>query len=215
MDLITNVKVSGINSLTDARFFSGAGVQYAGFCFDKNNARYIPTEQVFQIKDWLAFPSLVAEFGNNSTVDEINNVVTKIGFDYVELPDGFPIGAYSQLESTIIQRVAVEHLGDITELGDLLATFPEQVDFFILEFRASGFEWNVIELDKSNVDALKALCVKYDVILDVNITLDNAERIVEMIEPLGIEIQSGDEIKIGVRSFEEIADLMELLEAGI
>ena len=36
-----------------------------------------------------------------------------------------------------------------------------------------------------------------------------------MIEPLGIEIQLGDEIKTGVRSFEEIADLMELLEAGI
>ena len=212
MDLITNVKVSGINSLTDARFFSGAGVQYAGFCFDKSSSRSVSTEQVFQIKDWLAFPSLVAEFGNNSTVDEINNILSKVDFDYVELPDGFPIGAYPQIEIPIIQRIKVEHLSDITELEELLSTFGSQVDYFILDFRACGFEWNVIEVDPSNISMIKNLCSKFDIVIDVNITLDNVERILENIDPLGIEIQSGDEIKTGIRSFEGIADLMELLE---
>ena len=84
-----------------------------------------------------------------------------------------------------------------------------------MSFRVCGkcdFEWNVIEVDPSNISMIKNLCSKFDIVIDVNITLDNVERILENIDPLGIEIQSGDEIKTGIRSFEGIADLMELLE---
>lgn len=214
MDLITNVKVSGINSLTDARYFSGAGVQYVGFCFDKSSPRSIATEKVFQIKEWLAFPEHVAEFNRDSTVDEINNVIQKLELHYVELVEGFSFGIYPQIEVPIIQRISVEHLSDIDELEEALTGYPEQVEFFILDFKSNGFEWNVIEQDAKNIDLLKNLASKVNIMIDVNITTDNVERIIDQVKPFGIELEAGNEIKTGVQSFEEIADVMELLEAS-
>lgn len=212
MNLITNVKINSINSLTDARYYSGVGAQYLGFCFVKSSDRYIPTEQVFQIKEWLAGPKVVGEFGNASTVDEINLVVEKIGIDAVFIKDGFPFGSIPSIKVPVILEIEVTRLTDLVGLVSLLETYPENVESFVLNFSEHGFLWNVIEQDPANVEALKAACAQYKIFIDTTITAENIHLILEKINPYGVTLPAGNEEDTGIQSFDDVADLMEALE---
>lgn len=213
MELKTTVKVNGVNSLTDARFFSGAGAQLLGFNFDKNSSRYIATEDVFQIKEWLAFPEIVGEFNATQTIDQINNIVGKLKLDYAEVGPQVEDSLLESVQCRVIKRIAIESLSEIDSLEARIQSFPDNVTDVILDFVTGGFLWNVIRLDESNRNTLKELCSQFNVILSLNVSKDNAEEILDTLEPKGLEIHSGDEIKTGVRSFDDIADLMEELEA--
>ena len=212
MDLITNVKVSGVNSLTDARFYSGAGVRYMGFCFDKNSSRYIETEKVFMIKEWLVGPEFVGEFTANSNPDEINLIVEKAKLDYVQLSEDFSPGVNDEIAKPIFQELVIEELSELDSLESRIDSRAENVDAFILNFLVHSFPWDVIELDPSNIDLIWKITQKYKVIIDTRINKDNVISIIDRTRSFGLNLPAGDEIKTGVQAFEDIADLLDLLE---
>ena len=215
MDLITNVKVSAINSLTDARFFSGAGVKYLGFCFDKNSERYIESEKVFQIKDWVSGPSIVGEFSTNSNPDEINLISQKTGLDYVQMTDAFPLGLNSEIEKPIFQEIVIEELSDLYNLQAKMEERSENVYAYVLNFLVHSYPWDVIELDPSNIDIIWKATAEHKVIIDTRINKENVLNILQRTKAYGINIPAGNEISTGLQSFEDVADLLEVLESGV
>jgi phosphoribosylanthranilate isomerase len=214
MDLITNVKVSAVNSLTDARFFSGSGVKYLGFCFDKNSERYIESEKVFQIKEWVSGPSIVGEFSINSNPDEINLIIEKIGLDYVQLSDAFPLGFNSEIEKPIFQEIVIEELSDLYDLRARMGERSENIYAYVLNFLVHSYPWDVIELDPSNIDIIWKATDQHKVIIDTRINKENVINILNRTKAYGVNIPAGDEITTGVQSFEDVADLLEVLESG-
>ena len=212
MDLITNVKVSAVNSLTDARFFSGAGVKYLGFCFDKISERYIESEKVFQIKDWVSGPSIVGEFSTNSNPDEINLIIEKIGLDYVQMSDAFPLGLNSEIEKPIFQEIVIEELSDLYELQTRMDERSENVYAYVLNFLVHSYPWDVIELDPSNIDIIWKATDQHRVIIDTRINKENVLNIIDRTKAYGVNIPAGNEISTGMQSFEDVADIFEVLE---
>ena len=215
MDLITNVKVSAVNSLTDARFFSGAGVKYLGFCFDKNSERYIESEKVFQIKDWVSGPSIVGEFSTNSNPDEINLIIEKIGLDYVQMSDAFPLGLNSEIEKPIFQEIVIEELSDLYDLQTRMDERSENVYAYVLNFLVHSYPWDVIELDPSNIDIIWKATDQYRVIIDTRINKENVLNILDRTKAYGVNIPAGNEISTGMQSFEDVADIFEVLEREV
>ena len=53
---------------------------------------------------------------------------------------------------------------------------------------------------------------KYKVIINTRITKETVISIIDRTRSFGLNLPAGDEIKTGVQAFEEIADLLELLE---
>jgi len=215
MDLITNVKVSAVNSLTDARFFSGAGVKYLGFCFDKNSERYIESEKVFQIKDWVSGPSIVGEFSTNSNPDEINLIIEKIGLDYVQMSDAFPLGLNSEIEKPIFQEIVIEELSDLYDLQIRMDERSENVYAYVLNFLVHSYPWDVIELDPSNIDIIWKATDQYRVVIDTRINKENVLNILDRTKAYGVNIPAGNEISTGMQSFEDVADIFEVLEREV
>jgi len=212
MDLITNVKVSAVNSLTDARYFSGAGVKYLGFCFDKNSERFIESEKVFQIKDWVSGPSIVGEFSTNSNPDEINLIIEKIGLDYVQMADAFPLGLNSEIEKPIFQEIVIEELSDLYDLQTRMEERSENVYAYVLNFLVHSYPWDVIELDPSNIDIIWKATDRYRVIIDTRINKENVLNVLDRTKAYGVNIPAGNEISTGMQSFEDVADIFEVLE---
>ncbi len=215
MDLITNVKVSAVNSLTDARFFSGAGVKYLGFCFDKNSERYIESEKVFQIKDWVSGPSIVGEFSTNSNPDEINLIIEKIGLDYVQMSDAFPLGLNSEIEKPIFQEIVIEELSDLYDLQTRMDERSENVYAYVLNFLVHSYPWDVIELDPSNIDIIWKATDQHRVIIDTRINKENVLNILDRTKAYGVNIPAGNEISTGMQSFEDVSDIFEVLEREV
>lgn len=215
MDLITNVKINSINSLTDARFYSGVGVQYLGFSFDKDNERYLPTEQVFQIKNWLVGPKIVGEFIDSSSVEDINTVAEKVKLDVVQVSFGFPKELISQLIIPVFQEIIIEHPSELDGLQTLLKTYPENVTCFIINLSDCTCSWESISENKEILNQFIGLAKSFELLIDTTITSKNAKTILDLINPFGLSLPAGDEESTGMQSFDEVADLMEQLEAKL
>jgi phosphoribosylanthranilate isomerase len=59
------IKLSNITNLSDARYAAAVGIDYIGFCFDTNDANYIPPVKAKEIFEWTSGTIVVAEFGSN------------------------------------------------------------------------------------------------------------------------------------------------------
>ena len=195
-------------------FFSGAGVKYLGFCFDKNSERYIESEKAFQIKEWVSGPLIVGEFSTNSNPDEINLISQKIGLDYVQMTDVFPLGLNSEIEKPIFQEIIIEELSDLYELRAKMDERSENVYAYVLNFLVHSYPWDVIELDPSNIDIIWKATDHHKVIIDTRINKENVLNILDRTKAYGVNIPAGNEISTGVQSFEDVADLLEILEIG-
>ena len=212
MDLITKVKVSGVNALTDARFFSGAGATYIGFCFDENSTRFIPSEKVYMIKEWLVGPSFVGEFTVHSKPDEINLIADKAGLDYVQLSESFSPALNNEINRPIFQEIVIEGVSELNNLQSRLEERQENVEVFILNF-LEDFPLKDFEgVDSNNLNLIWGLTQRYKVIIDTKINKENVLDILQFTRAYGINIPAGNEIKTGVQSFDDSADLLEVLE---
>ena len=79
------LKLSKTLSLTEARFAAALGFDYIGFCFDKNDENYISPTKAKEIMSWVTGAEMVAEFHQDISVEEIENIITILGFEYIEL----------------------------------------------------------------------------------------------------------------------------------
>lgn len=80
------IKASGVNNLTDARYFNALENTFIGFNFDVLHPQHITLSQAEDLAGWLYNPLLVAEFGIHQTKEEIDYILNKISFVGIELP---------------------------------------------------------------------------------------------------------------------------------
>lgn len=80
------VKAGSITNLTDARFFSAFEVDFIGFCFDPQSTLYISPQNALAIKGWITGPKIVAEFANQDP-DNIKNIIQFFEPDIIEIDE--------------------------------------------------------------------------------------------------------------------------------
>lgn len=94
-------KVSGITSLTDARYCAGMGVHYLGILFDENGQGNLDRNAFVSISGWIEGPRWVGEYEGNSLA-QVQELAENYGIsvwqvDSYELADhlfssGFEVG---------------------------------------------------------------------------------------------------------------------------
>ena len=83
MALKTNVKISNVSNLSDARYCAGMGVDMLGFCTDESKPDYINPTVFSELTQWVAGPQFVGEFGSMNS-DDIKLINTDYQFDLIE-----------------------------------------------------------------------------------------------------------------------------------
>lgn len=84
------VKAASVTSLSDARFFSAAGADFIGFCFDALQANAVSLDKAKAIAAWLHQPVLVGEFGKHQAADEIEFIAREMGLSEIQIPFDHP-----------------------------------------------------------------------------------------------------------------------------
>ena len=59
--LKAKIKISQVNNLTDARYFSAWGVDYLGFDINSDSPHFISPPKVKEISDWIEGPTILLE----------------------------------------------------------------------------------------------------------------------------------------------------------
>ncbi len=210
MDNQTKVKICGITNLEDARFASGALVDYLGFIFTEKSKRYIDPEKAGAIVNWVEGPEKVGVF-MNQPLDDVNLLAKFSGVDYVQL-HGQETVEYCQLvEKPIIKVIHVSKTSTKEELETKVALYSEVAEFILFDTQNNGeyggtgktFDWSLLR----NIAGDKPF------FLAGGLTPDNVSEAIDLVQPFAVDVNSGVEEEPGLKDFEKIERLMSNLKS--
>lgn len=193
--LKTDVKVTGIQNLSDARYCAGMGVEMLGFPFPE-----VPIEKFNEIKSWLAGVSIVAEISAKHT-QEIKEIIANYKPDKIQVNVGVDLAALQALGLPILQKIDIS----TANLPSVFALNAPAVETFVLECS-----------DMSDYEGLKSSieiwAAQYPIILSFDLPEQDLLEWVDDSSIKGIEIKSGSEDRPGYRDFSDLMSILEQLE---
>lgn len=207
--LITKVKAESVTSLTEGRYFSGMGVDYIGFSFTENKPNSIQTTLAKEIMDWLSGPTFVAEISGSSpesikticTQLNISTIQTDQQIDFTQLPP--------QIEEVIV-NILIDNKTTETSLSNWMTDHKTQVSYYILD--VTQFDnWEKVQslkLDK----VMQNLASQFPCFIKWFFEPELLIQALDFIKPMGVVLATGNELSVGMQSFEEVDKLIELLE---
>lgn len=201
MALKTSVFVRDINNLSDARYCAGMGVDLLGFCIDSTLPNHVNPSKVKEIAGWVAGVKIAVE------VNELNETTLNLIME-------------TDPDVILLNKIAgdIEHLNIPTLLKvKININAPKQSEKVFSDYKhiVEGFLIENDEISDISIqkELLKDWCSKWKIFIGSGINNDNLEIILNTITPAGISLKGGDEIKPGLKTFDELADILEYLEA--
>lgn len=195
------LKLSPITNLSDARYAAAAGFQYMGFCFDPTSKDFLLPIKAKEIIEWTSGSYTVGEFGEQD-LDEIKELSELLQMDVVALNNSILPDELPQIGKPIIKMVNVDVMGPV-ELANELCAYAPYADAFQLngELPIAGRE-----------DELMEACLQYKIIWNLPFSVTQINDVVQRYNPYAINISGGDEEKTGIRDYDELNAMLELLK---
>lgn len=206
------VKASSITNLTDARYFAAREVEWLGFPLGQAGSGLDPAT-VKAMAEWVDGVTCVGEF-NLSTADEIKQVSEMVEMKTVQVGMFTPVVDVRQLEDlSVIKEVVVEPSTSEDELRDHLEAYAPHVQYFLLNFSKTGISWSDLnEGSPVSIPFLKKCCEEFPILLEVDAPASAVNDILEKVNPAGLSFVGGEEEAVGVKSFDDLDELLDEIE---
>ncbi|GHB24106.1 phosphoribosylanthranilate isomerase [Mongoliitalea lutea] len=205
MALKTFVKISQVNNLTDARYCAGMYVNWMGFSLEENNANYLSPEKYKEITDWLSGVSYVAEFEHSHPENILKTLQAYEGIDAIEVSQEVHIPMLLNTGKALIFKVSIQSAEDIRELIAKAPGFKENQVTVLLD---SSIE----KLSEEMISLIADLSEQTQVLLGFGLDASTLETTLDQTGVYGISLKGGTEISPGLKDFDELAEILELLE---
>lgn len=193
--LKTQVKVSSIANLSDARYCAGMGVDWLGFPLQE-----ISLDRFTEIRNWLAGVQIVGEF-TKASANQIKEMVATYQPDVIEIDSSVSLVAIQEIEVPKILRVNI----DSDNLPAIFAASAPYVTHFLLV----GDSPDSLTGMEASVEIWAA---QYSLILGLEIPDADLEEWVAQSSIQGIGLVAGQEDRPGFRDFTDLMTILEKLE---
>jgi phosphoribosylanthranilate isomerase len=193
--LKTQVKVSSIANLSDARYCAGMGVEWLGFPLQE-----ITVEKFTEIRNWLAGVQIVGEF-TKATADQVREAVAIYQPDVIEVDSSVSLVAIQSIDVSKILRVNI----DTDNLPAIFAASAPYVTHFLLV----GDSADSLAGMEASVEIWAA---QYPIIVGLDIPESDLDEWVEQSSIQGIGLVAGEEDRPGFRDFTDLMTILEKLE---
>lgn len=191
MALRTFVKVNGVNNLSDARYCAGMSVDQLGFNIEPEHANYTDAKAFNEISDWLSGVAYVAEIESENTA--INEAISGYNVQAIQIENESQLDAATETGLSVIFKV------DSLSNGQYIWNLYQDKLAYIL-----------VDLSESKLDELETQ--EYPMVVQGQIDDTNVDSLLENLEPKGIALVGGNEIRPGFKDFDALADILEALE---
>ncbi|TRX51394.1 phosphoribosylanthranilate isomerase [Fulvivirga sp. M361] len=195
MSLKTFVKINTVNNLSDARYCAGMGVNLIGFCLEDGQPDYTPLDKFKQISEWLSGVEFVGEF-EYSSINDIQAKLEAYRLTRVQVNDSDVALELKKAGYEVILTVELDALNELHDIND--------VDYLMVH--------STDVPEESHVKTLKNLAKRTKLLFASGINEHNVLGWIEQLNAYGIALTAGDEIRPGYKDFDELADILELLE---
>ncbi|MBT0810251.1 phosphoribosylanthranilate isomerase [Litoribacter ruber] len=204
MALRTFVKISSVNNLSDARYCAGMYVNVMGFALEQNDSNYISPQKFRELSDWVSGVEFVAEFKNSHPENILTTLQDYEGFTFIQIEEEAHLQMLLNTNYGLIWKVELEKIERLDEVIMMAESLKDGGIVVLLE--------GDLSLDQSVKAKINELSSKCDVLVGFDITAENVNELLEETQIKGIALKGGDEIKPGIKDFDELADILETLE---
>jgi len=184
--------ITDITNLTDARYFAALDVAYLGFSVEQSNPLFIGETAISEIMNWTEGPALAVETGLESEKDL--DALSSIEPELVIVPP------FASLEPNNIFATAKIHVVENEIVIDTEYTH-HIIDFYS----------NSIKIDDTWKEQLTSLSQKYSLYIKPLPQVEEVKSILKIEDVEGIVLMGSEEEEVGLKSFEEVDDIMDLL----
>lgn len=193
--LKTQVKVSSIANLSDARYCAGMGVEWLGFPLLD-----LTLERFTEIRNWLAGVQIVGEF-TKANAEQIREAVATYKPDVIEIDSSVSLVAIQSIDIPKILRVNI----DTDNLPAIFAASAPYVSHFLVV-------GDSVESLSGMEASIEIWSAQYPIILGLDIPESDLDEWVEQSSIQGIGLVAGEEDRPGFRDFTDLMTILEKLE---
>ena len=203
MALKTFVKISGITNLSDARYCAGMYVDLLGFSLEERTDKYIGPKEYSEITGWVSGLEFVGEFETYSSAEILETLKEYPSIKWIEHDRIEPLEELEGKGFGLLYKMGLEEVLRIEkEVAERLSSLG--IIFHLTSIHN--------ELTDHDFEAIRNLSANCRVILGVGINEANVNSLISDLNLYGISLTGGDEIKPGLKDFDELADILEALE---
>jgi phosphoribosylanthranilate isomerase len=200
------IKICGITRLEDAKIAASLGVDALGFIFYQKSPRVIkPEDAAAIIRELPPFVSRVGVFVDEE-IERVVAIARATGIDTVQLHGSESPRYCGKVPLPVIKAFSIEPSSDLALLEQY------HVSGFLLDTWHSGrrggtgktFDWSIAS----------AACAKFDhVILAGGLNPSNMVEALTTVHPYGVDINSGVEIKPGIKNPHKMREAVQIVRA--
>lgn len=205
MALHSFVKVSAVTNLTDARYCAGMYVNMIGFDLEEGSKNYTSPQKFNEITGWLSGVDYVAEFESTHPEKILGLLNEYTGINFIEIKEEIYL---RMLVNTSYGLIFKKELKSEEDLDELIAKAQFFEDFKIMLHLVS----ENLEINAGMIQKLHTLASKVEVLLGFGIEPETVLNLLEISGVKGIALEGGEEIKPGLKDFDQLAEILEVLE---
>jgi phosphoribosylanthranilate isomerase len=206
-----NIKFGEVNNLSDARYAAALGATFLGFNLSPAHAQYISPDLVKEISGWAAGPALVTEW-ENEPAEVIIDTCRRLDVEYIQLNRFHPeITGVLKPDFSVIQNIEIPGSDTMADIISKINQVNGMAMYYMLSF-PSILDQSAFLAKPSHKLLLTDCCRDYPVLLNFHFTPENLIPLIDEFSPFGINLKGSSELKPGYKDFDELNDLVALLE---
>ncbi|MEY4927197.1 MAG: hypothetical protein RI894_1633 [Bacteroidota bacterium] len=207
-----NIWANHITNLTDGRYFAAYNAAWISFCFNPESPDFIAPNVAVGIAGWLEGPQMAGSFGRQQTDDDIRNMAESLNLQAVVL--NIEHDATTLEDLPVFWEISTKQLDDDFENLLSLVANKAFATCFILHFETQKTTFNdFFETQKAAFEALKQATEQASFYLKMNFEATDLRLIAQELPHLqGIVLQGGEEEAVGIKSFDELDEIMTYFE---
>ncbi len=194
--LKTKVKINKINNLTDARYFAAMGVDYLGFCCNTGTEMYCAPNKIKEITEWVSGPEFVLEFDGWQQDTDISDLLSS------GIGTAVHFGAFATYSTNF----------GVPVFKDFILENIDESDFSGIDFPVIRSEKTFSQLLDSEVKKIQLLVANKKIFLDISFEAEDLVEILENLSIYGLIIRGSDEEKTGIKSYDYLNRIFDLLQ---
>ena len=188
--------IRGINNLSDARYCAGMGADKLTFILDPNLPGHLDTKSVKELAGWISGVELIGEFDQLSA-HEINAISAECSLDAVLLRT-------PRTEQELAEIAPPVYLELTANSAALTQSLPASPVGFVVELPMAE--------TPEILAALHQISAQNLLWLGPGLQPDRARALATSLPLAGLVFPSGDEVKPGLRDFDQLEAVFEALE---
>ena len=199
MSLSKFVKVGEVSNLSDARYCAGMGVDIMGFVIDPENEAYVNPDTFAEIVGWVAGVSYCGEF-SASSLENYTEQISKYELQYIQCDNLDALNGISGVEKILQFNISAK--ADLEELQSILIQNGLDLAYILIEAEDS--------LVEATDNLLQEVQTNYQIIKGYGLSAETVDSLNSSFH--GIALKGSAEIRPGYKDFDELADILEVLE---